>query len=130
MDYFAHECCLALYVKDFEKSRRFYQDYLGLKLIYDWDDKNGDKGMKFQAGDGMLEIMSRQAPCPQGATTVLLEAKNAEACYNQLKDIPELVFDEHLTTRSYGKVVFRLADPDGNILSIFHYTQERKANYI
>lgn len=129
MDFFTHECCVAFYAKDFEKSRRFYQDHLGLKLIYEWDDGNGDRGMKFQAGDGMIEIMARPAPFPQGPVTVLLEAKNATDCYEQLKGIPELVFDEHLTTRSYGKVVFRLADPDGNILSIFHYTEERKPNY-
>lgn len=126
MDYFANELCVALHVKDFEASRRFYQDHLGLQVVYSWDEGPEDRGIKFQAGAGLIEIISREPPCPQGATTILLEARDAAACYEQMKDNTELVFDEHLTARSYGKIVFRLADPDGNIISIFHYTDTRK----
>jgi catechol 2,3-dioxygenase-like lactoylglutathione lyase family enzyme len=49
---------LKLYVKDFDKSREFYQDLLGYSVVNEWDRGEKDKKVMFNTGSAIIELLT------------------------------------------------------------------------
>lgn len=92
MAYFKNEFRSVLYVDDFEASTKFYGEGLELRSNYSWDDGPDDRGVKYLAAGGVIEVIRRDPPIAQGSTTLMLEAEDVNACYRAMKKKDWLVF--------------------------------------
>lgn len=124
MNYFKEEYRSVLYVKDYDANVQFYGQGLELQSNYSWDDGPDDRGIKYLAAGGVIEIVRRDPPLEQGAVTIMIEALDINACYAAMKQKPYLHFIEDLADRPYGIRVFRLLDPNGNDVVIFSYLKD------
>ena len=102
MAYFKNEFRSVLYVDDFEASTKFYGEGLELRSNYSWDDGPDDRGVKYLAAGGVIEVIRRDPPIAQGSTTLMLEAEDVNACYQAMKKKDWLIFLEDLADRPYG----------------------------
>ena len=102
MGYFSKEFRSVIYVDDYEACKRFYGDGLELTSGYSWDDGPDDRGIKYDIGGGMLEVIRRDPP-------------------QELKKKTYLQFIAELADRPYGIRCFRLLDPNRNDVVIFSY---------
>lgn len=127
MNYFKEEYRSVLYVKDYDANVQFYGQGLELQSNYSWDDGPDDRGIKYLAAGGTIEIVRRDPPLEQGAVTIMIEALDVNACYAAMKQKPYLHFIEELADRPYGIRVFRLLDPNGNDVVIFSYLKDLQA---
>lgn len=119
--YFNKEFRSVMFVDDLDACHQFYTQTLGMKCVYSWDEGPGDRGFKYQLrpdSDAYLEILHRIPLMPQGKVTIELGAKDAAACFAELKDKPGITMLDELQTDSQGKAFFRMQDPDGNALLI------------
>ena len=121
MGYFSKEFRSVIYVDDYEACKRFYGDGLELTSGYSWDDGPDDRGIKYDIGGGMLEVIRRDPPLPQGPTTIMIEAIDVDQCYQELKKKTYLQFIEELADRPYGIRCYRLLDPNRNDVVMFSY---------
>lgn len=124
MAYFKNEFRSVLYVDDFEASTKFYGEGLKLRSNYSWDDGPDDRGVKYLAAGGVIEVIRRDPPIAQGSTTLMLEAEDVNACYQAMKKKDWLIFLEDLADRPYGIRCFRLLDPNKNDIVIFSYLKD------
>ena len=124
MAYFKNEFRSVLYVDDFEASTKFYGEGLELRSNYSWDDGPDDRGVKYLAAGGVIEVIRRDPPIAQGSTTLMLEAEDVNACYQAMKKKDWLIFLEDLADRPYGIRCFRLLDPNKNDIVIFSYLKD------
>ena len=105
MAYFKNEFRSVLYVDDFEASTKFYGEGLELRSNYSWNDGPDDRGVKYLAAGGVIEVIRRDPPIAQGSTTLMLEA-------------------EDVADRPYGIRCVRLLDPNKNDIVIFSYLKD------
>lgn len=124
MDYFKKEYRTVFYVKDYEACVKFYGEGLELKSNYSWDDGPDDRGVKYLAGGGTIEVIRRDPPLEQGPGTIMIEAEDVDACFAALKKKDWMHFTENLADRPYGIRIFRLVDPNGNDVVIFSYLKD------
>lgn len=124
MNYFKQEYRSVLYVKDYDANVKFYGEGLELTSNYSWDDGPDDRGIKYLAAGGVIEIVRRDPPLEQGAVTVMIEAEDVNTCYAAMKKKTWLHFIEELADRPYGIRVFRLLDPNQNDVVIFSYHKD------
>ncbi|MFR7745132.1 MAG: VOC family protein [Acutalibacteraceae bacterium] len=124
MAYFKNEFRSVLYVDDFEASTKFYGEGLELRSNYSWDDGPDDRGVKYLAAGGVIEVIRRDPPIAQGSTTLMLEAEDVNACYQAMKKKDWLIFWKIWLTEPYGIRCFRLLDPNKNDIVIFSYLKD------
>ena len=106
---------------NYESAVAFYRDGLSLPIDHDWDYGGGDRGTVFLAASGMIEVMGLAPGSayqqPQGFL-LLIQVDDADrwyqiACERGLKVVQEP------TSFPWGHRAFRLADPDGVVVSLF-----------
>ena len=124
MDYFKKEYRTVFDVKDYEACVKFYSEGLELQSNYSWNDGPDDRGIKYLAAGGTIEVIRRDPPLEQGPGTIMIEATDVDACFAALKKKTWLHFTEDLADRPYGIRVFRLLDPNGNDVVIFSYLKD------
>ena len=109
-------------VKDLDRSRKFYEDTLGLKTKDEW----GGEGLTMKSGDTLINVYKSEFAGTNKATALTFEVDDAE---KEVRDLKEKgIFFEHyempgLTQQGDLHVAesFKTAwfkDPDGNILSL------------
>ena len=55
-----------------------------MRSNYSWDDGPDDRGVKYLAAGGVIEVIRRDPPIAQ-ITTLMLEAEDVNACYRAMK---------------------------------------------
>ena len=99
-------------VKDLDKSLEFYQNTLGLKLLF----KNDDWA-EFEI-DGQRIALHKKENIPScGGAVVSFHADPIEEVIEQLKK-KGVKFTEELQTFPYGKLA-GFIDPDGNLVGLY-----------
>jgi catechol 2,3-dioxygenase-like lactoylglutathione lyase family enzyme len=103
---------------DYDAAIRFYGEGLRLPVAYSWD-RGCDRGTMFEAGNGIIEIVSDaldlRGPAKLG---VVIETDNLDEVYRQASAAGLPV---HLPPgpRSWGTREFVLLDPDGHAVTFF-----------
>ncbi len=110
---------LKLYPKDFYKVRDFYENTLGYQVVDSWDSEN-DKGVMFNTGDAILELLTPKDgyKLVQGAGLSLM-VKDIWALWEKLKDHPNIIKPLSQKPSAWGDVGFRIADPEGFQITFF-----------
>lgn len=124
-DFFKDEFRSVLFVEDLDACYRFYTETLEMPCVYSWDEGPGDRGYKYKAAgtDAYIETLHRKPLVPQGATTVMVEAVDVDACYARIMAKDGIRLVEDLADKPYGIRAFQILDPDDNGVIIFSYKQ-------
>lgn len=123
MDYYKNEVRSVLYIKELAKSKAFYEGVLGLEACYGWDEGPEDCGVKYPAASGMIELCRREPPLPQGPATLMMQTVNVDECYATVRARGGNII-EPIADRPYGIRMFRMKDPDGNVVVLFSWLRD------
>lgn len=109
---------------DLARAREFYGQKLGLK-------EQGrdpiENGIRFEAGDGRLEVQERDEFQPAAHTVLTFEVEDVESEVSELEsrgvrfedyDVEGLKTDEHHIAHVDGAKAAWIKDPDGNVLCV------------
>jgi len=109
---------LKLYPKDFSKVRHFYEQDLGLAVANQWDRGENDRGVMFQVGATILELLSPNGEYREivGAD-VSWKVADVSELWSQWSGKPNVVFD--LRDNDWGDSSFCIADPEGFQITFF-----------
>jgi catechol 2,3-dioxygenase-like lactoylglutathione lyase family enzyme len=110
----------ALFTDDVRKSAEFYKDLIGLEILMDnvvhiaftgglniWDKKSADS-----------LIFGSPQPMPEGCRMELcFSSEDVEADYKRMKSAGAEILNT-LAEQPWSQLLFRIKDPDGNIVEI------------
>ena len=109
---------LKLHPKDYTAVRDFYEHKLGFPVIRDWDRADSDKGVMFQVGTTVLEILTPEdGYVAIAGANVSWEVTDVHALWGQFKDDKAIVFA--LRDNAWGDTSFCIADPEGFQITFF-----------
>ncbi|HZO37018.1 MAG TPA: VOC family protein [Solirubrobacteraceae bacterium] len=96
---------------DFERSRRFYAEALGLAVFREWGE-GLDGGVVFYIGAGLLELSGAATEPPSDAVRLLLQVRDVRHEWARLEAMGVQIEDEP-ETKPWGLVEMVIRDPDG-----------------
>lgn len=107
-------------VKDIEKSRQFYNEVFGLDLVLDNDGNMIlTEGLVLQDEKIWKELLGREILPESNSCELYFEERNIEAFAERLERLyPEIRYVNRLTTHSWGQMVIRFYDLDGNLIEV------------
>lgn len=109
---------LKLYPHNFREVRSFYENTLGFKAIEEWDRGELEKGVMFEVGGTILELLSpKEGYAQPSGVDVSWEVSDVEFLWQKMKDMPNVVFK--LRHNSWGDSSFCIADPEGFRITFF-----------
>jgi uncharacterized glyoxalase superfamily protein PhnB len=122
----ANQFRCAFFTDVYQRSVEFYQNALGFPISESWDRAADDKGTTFQAGSGMIEVLTRpdededwvwSKEKPRGFA-IVIELEDVDAFYDDLikKNIPMM---KEIADMPWGHRSFQIADPNGVRLYFF-----------
>lgn len=80
-----------LYPKNFYKVKDFYENILSYQIVDSWDSKN-DKGVMFNTGDAILELLTpKDGYKPVQGSGLSLMVKDVWTLWEKLKDHPNII---------------------------------------
>ena len=124
----AKQIQLLLFVKpeDFQKTVEFYETVLGLSAFYGWNDTPEDCGRKYSVGGTVLVVLVQEHPFGEPIVPVnyQIEVENADAAYDVVVRRAPGCSTMGLFNRPYGWRMFRIKDPAGNHINIYHIPEE------
>lgn len=108
-----------LYPKDFYKVKDFYENTLGYEIVDSWDSEN-DKGVMFNTGDAILELLTpKDGYKPVQGAGLSLMVKDVWLLWERLKDHSNIIKLLNQKPSVWGDVGFRIADPEGFQITFF-----------
>lgn len=118
------ELRLKLYVERFDETSAFYRDLLGYPVLTSWDRGPEDRGVMFDTGAGIVELLPRRGgPAPIQGCDLSLAVRDVFALWDALRDRAPVVHP--LRHNPWGDTSFCIADPEGFRLTFF--TPDRAA---
>ena len=107
-------------VKDIERSRRFYEDIFGLKMMVDNDGNMVlSDGLVLQEEKYWKEFLGKDIITESNSCELYFEEADIEGFINKLESMyPEVKYVNRLMTHSWGQKVIRFYDPDGNLIEV------------
>jgi lactoylglutathione lyase len=113
---------IALYAKDFEKSRAFYRDFLGFEEPYSLKNANGSMSMTFfKVNDRQyIELFPERESDSDRLNHISIQTDNAEAMRLYLASKGIKVPDKVPKGR-IGNSNFNIKDPEGHTVEIVQY---------
>jgi lactoylglutathione lyase len=113
---------IAVYAKDFEKSRAFYHDFLGFEEAYSLKNSNGSMSMTFfKINDRQyIELAPEREPGTDRLNHISVQTDNAEAMRVYLASKGVKVPDKVPKGR-IGNSNFNIKDPEGHTVEIVEY---------
>jgi len=98
--------------------REFYESTLGFPVVSEWDRGHEDRGVLFQAGPVVIEVLALEDEHqPFAGVGVSLEVPNAKALWHELGGKADTVFP--LRHNHWGDTSFCIKDPEGFELTFF-----------
>ena len=107
-------------VKDIERARQFYHDLFGLEMLLD----NGGNmilsdGLVLQEEKYWTGFLGREILPENNSSELYFEEADIEAFVEKIeRTYPELRYVNRLMTHSWGQLVIRFYDPDGNLIEV------------
>jgi catechol 2,3-dioxygenase-like lactoylglutathione lyase family enzyme len=96
---------------DFERSRHFYEDVLGLRIYREYASKTG-RGLVFFLGGGFLELSGDVPPAERGRVSMWLQVPDLVAAHRELEAAGVEILDGP-ERKPWGLDEMWIADPDG-----------------
>jgi len=96
---------------DFERSRRFYEETLGLRIYREYASKTG-RGVVFFLGGGFLELSGSVPPAERGRVSLWLQVPDLAAVHRDLEAAGVEIL-EGPARMPWGLDEMWIADPDG-----------------
>ena len=111
---------ILIVVKDIERSRRFYEELFGLKLILDNDGNMIlTEGLVLQDEKIWKNFLGRDIIPKNNSCELYFEEKDIEGFVEKLESYyPEVQYVNKLMTHSWGQRVVRFYDPDGGLIEV------------
>ncbi len=113
-----------VFVKDIDKSKQFYSEVLGLKIIRDYDTIVFFENhfVLHSAVSIIKTVFKRNYPfskIKQGKKNILIyfETDQLDECFSKIK-MQDVRFIHEIEKQAWGQKVFRFYDPDGHIVEI------------
>jgi len=107
-----------LYPKDFEKMRKFYEKDLQFAVISEWNNGVHDKGVMFDVGGTILELLSpKDGYKPIMGCSFSLEVHDVHALWESMKNGNNIVFP--IRDNSWRDTSFCISDPEGFQITFF-----------
>lgn len=95
---------------DFERSRRWYTEVLGLRVYREFGVEGRMTGVVLFLGGGFLELSGAGSPAP---VTMWLQVPDVDAEHARLKATGEVVVLQEPATMPWGLREMWIEDPDG-----------------
>lgn len=118
------------FVKDFDKSMKFYRDVMGLRYKTEWDSEYS-RGVIFEiANDGEFQFYGppkgkkQTEPSPTGVK-IALRVDDVDKHYARIKATDTEIVED-ISDRIWGDRSFGIKDPDGLILYIYSKIAEKE----
>ena len=107
-------------VKDIERSRQFYHDLFGLKLILDNDGNMIlTEGLVLQEEKYWKEFLGKDIISENNSSELYFEESDIEGFVEKLESYyPEVKYVNRLMMHTWGQKVVRFYDPDGNLIEV------------
>lgn len=110
-----------LYPIDFDTSHAFYSKTLGFPVVHEWNSSPTDRGVMFNTGTAIIELLSPHGDYTQPSGCALsLEVDDVHALWDQLHHQCTIQFA--LRHNEWGDTSFAITDPQG--LSITFFTKD------
>lgn len=112
--------CTLIVVRDIEKSRRFYEELFGLKMLVD----NGGNmllsgGLCLQEEKYWKSFIGRDVLPESNSSELYFEESDIEGFVKKLESYyPGVKYVNRLMKHSWGQTVVRFYDPDGNLVEV------------
>ena len=109
---------LKLYPKDFALVRNFYEEHLQFPVVNEWDRGDKDKGVMFNIGGTILELLTPEDDYkPITGCDLSLEVPDVAELWEQMKNGDNILHP--IRDNSWGDTSLRIADPEGYAISFF-----------
>ncbi len=113
---------LKLYPNNFDLVRNFYENVLGFDAVKEWDRGDNDKGVMFDIGGTILELLSPKDGYQLiVGSDISLQAKDVHALWDAMKDNQRIIFP--LRDNEWGDTSFCITDPEGFEITFFTKTK-------
>lgn len=111
------EVRIKLYPENFEATRDFYGTFLGFKVVTEWNNSELDRGVMFDVGGTILELLARKADVKVKGADMSLEVADVRKLWEELKTYPKIA--HAIRENSWGDTSFAILDPEGSKISFF-----------
>ncbi len=109
---------IKLYPKNFELVRDFYKNTLGFPVIHEWNEGVNDKGVMFDVGGTILELLSPEETYQKiTGCDISLEVSDVHTLWENMKDTQTI--RHNLRHNSWKDTSFCIADPEGFEITFF-----------
>ncbi len=109
---------LKLYPKNFALVREFYEKQLQFPVVNEWDRGDDDKGVMFNVGGTILELLSpSEGYQPIVGADLSLEVPNVQELWEEMKDKHNVLHP--IGHNDWGDTSFCIAGPEGFPISLF-----------
>lgn len=107
-----------IYPKNFSVVRDFYENTLGFPIVEEWNNEPGNKGVMFDVGGTVLELLSPKDVYHKIAgCDISLEVTDVYLLWEQMKNSQTIRHD--LRHNDWGDTSFCIADPEGFEITFF-----------
>ena len=107
-------------VEDIEKSKKFYEDLFGLKLITDNDGNMVfTEKLALQQKSYWEKFLGKDVIIESNSAELYFEEENIEDFIQKLETLyPQIKYVNKLMTHTWGQKVIRFYDLDGNLIEV------------
>ena len=107
-------------VNDIEKSKKFYEELFGLKVLIDNDGNLVmTEGLVLQERKYWSKFINKNISFENNASELYFEEENIEEFIVKLETLyPKIKYVNKLMTHSWGQKVIRFYDLDGNLIEV------------
>jgi catechol 2,3-dioxygenase-like lactoylglutathione lyase family enzyme len=112
---------LKLYPKDIAICRAFYRDTLGFSIVHEWDEGQEERGIMFDVGGTVLELLPYNGKAMSGAD-ISLRVRDVWALWEEMKN--NILIVHVLRINDWGDTSFCIKDPEGFEITFFTKTSK------
>ena len=111
---------ILIVVKDIEKSKQFYHDLFGLNTVLDNDGNMIlTEGLVLQDEKIWKDFLGKDIVPKNNSCELYFEERDIEAFVRKLETLyPSVQYVNRLMTHSWGQMVIRFYDLDGNLIEV------------
>lgn len=109
---------LKLYPRNFARVRHFYEKILKFPVIQQWDRGEYDRGVMFDTGGAIIELLSLQKKYqPVAGCGLSLKVSDVWQLWKKFRNSDNVIFG--IRDNAWGDTSFKIIDPEGFEICFF-----------